>query len=114
MARIALAAGDRSIEVQWLNAALDSDGQNTQVAAELADSATEIGQYDLALKALRAITVAKNPGPMSKGMAFYRQGLISYHQGDQRKAIVMARRGLQEDASLAEARTFLEQLGEKV
>jgi tetratricopeptide (TPR) repeat protein len=114
MARVALAAGDRSIEVQWLNAALDSDAQNTQVAAELADAATEIGQLDLAHKALRAITVAKNPGPMSKGMAFYRQGLISYHQGDQRKAVVMVKRGLQEDPSLAEARTFLEQLGEKV
>jgi tetratricopeptide (TPR) repeat protein len=114
MARVALAAGDRSIEVQWLNAALDSDAQNSQAAAELADAATEMGQYDLALKALRAITVAKNPGPMSKGMAFYRQGLITYHQGDQRKAIVMAKRGLQEDPTLAEARTFLEQLGEKV
>ncbi len=114
MARVALAAGDRSIEVQWLNAALDTDAQNGQAAAELADAATEIGQLDLALKALRAITVAKNPGVMSKGMAFYRQGLINYHQGDQRKAVVMAKRGLQEDPSLAEARTFLEQLGEKV
>lgn len=114
MARVALAAGDRSIEVQWLNAALDSDAHSGQVAAELADSATEIGQYDLALKALRAITVSKNPGPMSKGMAYYRQGLISYHQGDQRKAVVMAKRGLQEDPNLTEARTFLEQLGEKV
>ncbi|MCS6898335.1 MAG: tetratricopeptide repeat protein, partial [Myxococcales bacterium] len=114
MARVALAAGDRGIEVQWLNAALDSDAQNTQVAAELADAATEIGQLDLAQKALRAITVAKNPGPISKGMAFYRQGLLSYHQGDQRKAIVMVKRALQEDPSLEEARTFLEQLGEKV
>ena len=31
-----------------------------------------------------------------------------------RNAIVMAKRGLQEDPSIAEARTFLEQLGEKV
>jgi tetratricopeptide (TPR) repeat protein len=113
MARVAYAAGDRSVEMAWLGVALDSDMQNGQVASELADVTIEFGHFDLALKALRAVTMMKNPGPMTKAQAYLRQGMIAYHQGDPRKAVVLAKKAQSEDPNLAEVRTFLEQIGEK-
>jgi hypothetical protein len=114
MARIAFAAGDRNVELAWLNVALDADMQNGEVATELAVVATELGQVDPAMKALRAITMMKNPGPMTKAEAYLRQGMIAHHQGDARRAALLARKALSEDAALESARQFLRDLGERV
>ncbi|MBL8604017.1 MAG: tetratricopeptide repeat protein [Myxococcales bacterium] len=111
MARLAYATGDAAVELAWLNAALDTDVQNGQVAAELADVAMELNNYDVALKALRAVTLMKNPGPMSRAMAFLRQGQIAQAQGDPKKAVFLARKALSEDAQLDEAHQFLRDLG---
>jgi hypothetical protein len=64
--------------------------QNGQVAAELADVAMEAGNYDTALKALRAVTLMKSPGPMSRALAFLRQGQIANAQGDPKKAVFIS------------------------
>lgn len=112
MARAARAAGDRQVEIAWLNAALDSDLQNGPVASELAEVALAFGQTEIALKALKAITLMKTPGPMTKGMAFYHQGVIAYQQGDPRKAVFLVKRALAEEPGLTEAVAFLRQLGE--
>ena len=114
MARIAFAAGDRNVELAWLNVALDADMQNGEVATELAVVATELGQVDPAMKALRAITMMKNPGPMTKAEAYLRQGMIAHHQGDARRAALLARKALSEDSTLESARQFLRDLGERV
>lgn len=111
MGRLAYAAGDHAVEMAWLNAALDTDPQNGQVAAELADVAMEQTNYDIAQKALRAIALMKNPAPMSRAMAFLRQGMIARNQGDAKKAVFLARKALSEDATLEEARTFLREIG---
>jgi len=42
MASIAGAVGDRNNQLGWLNAALDSDAQNSEAAAQLADVAAEL------------------------------------------------------------------------
>jgi thioredoxin-like negative regulator of GroEL len=112
MARAANAAGDRNVELAWLNAALDSDLQNGQVASELADLAIEFGQTEIALKALRAVTLMKNPGPMTRGMAFFRQGVIAFQQGDSRKAVFLVKRALSEEPGLGDAQRFLKEIGE--
>lgn len=111
MGRLAYAAGDHAVEMAWLNAALDTDPQNGQVAAELADVAMEQANFDIAQKALRAIALMKNPAPMSRAMAFLRQGMIARSQGDAKKAIFLARKALSEDATLEEARAFLREIG---
>ncbi len=111
MGRLAYAAGDHAVELAWLNAALDTDPQNGQVAAELADVAMEQSNFDIAQKALRAIALMKNPAPMSRAMAFLRQGMIARSQGDPKKAVFLARKALSEDANLEEARTFLREIG---
>ena len=113
MARVAFAAGDRNVEMAWLNVALDADLQSGEVASELAVVATELGQVEIAMKALRAVTMMKVPGPMTKAEAYLRQGMIAHHQGDGRRASLLARKALSEDASLESARQFLRDLGEK-
>ncbi|MFO0601904.1 MAG: tetratricopeptide repeat protein [Polyangiales bacterium] len=111
MAHVAFAANDHSVEMLWLNAALDTDMQNGQIAAELADVSMELGNHEVALKALRAITLMKSPAPMSRAQAFLKQGVIALAQGDQKKAVFLARKALSEDATLDDAHQFLAQLG---
>jgi lipopolysaccharide biosynthesis regulator YciM len=112
MARAALAVGDQSVQLAWLNAALESDHQNGSVASELAELAMAFDDMETAMKALRALTLMKNPGPMTRAQAFYRQGVIAFRQGDPRKAAFLAKRALSEDAELADAKDLLQQLGE--
>jgi tetratricopeptide (TPR) repeat protein len=111
MARVAYPSGAWDVALAWLNAALDADMQNAQVACELADVATNMQQYEVALKALRAITLMKTPGPMSKAVAYLRQGQIAHYQGDPRKASLMAKKAQSEDPTLEEATQFLQALG---
>jgi tetratricopeptide (TPR) repeat protein len=110
MAQIARAVGDRGNELAWLNAAFESDSQNGEAAAALADVATEFGQLDVAVKALKAITLMKSPKPLSRAMAYLRQAVIAQHQGDPRRAAMLAKKAQQEDPTLEEAGTFLAQL----
>jgi tetratricopeptide (TPR) repeat protein len=110
MAQIARAVGDRGNELAWLNAAFESDAQNGEAASSLADVATEFGQLEVAVKALKAITLMKNPKPISRAMAYLRQAMIAQHQGDLRKANMLAKKAQSEDPSLEETQAFLASL----
>jgi tetratricopeptide (TPR) repeat protein len=110
MAQIARTVSDRTNELAWLNAAFESDAQNGDAAAALADVATEFGQLDVAVKALKAITLMKVPKPLSRAMAYLRQAMIAQTQGDMKKASMLAKKAQTEDPSLEEAHTFLQQL----
>lgn len=112
MARLADAAGDKNAQLEWLNAALDTDKGNGDVASELAELAMKLGQDELALKALRAVTLLKNSGPMSRAVAFLKQAQIVYQRGDQRRAVLWARKARVEDPELKEVTEFLRQIGE--
>lgn len=111
MARAANAGGGRDVELQWLTKALDCDMQNGQVAAELAEVAIELRQFEVALKALKAVTLLRTPGPMSRAMATLRQGQIAYQQGDPKRAVLLAKKALQEEPGLSEAEEFLREAG---
>jgi Tfp pilus assembly protein PilF len=112
MAALARAAGDRNLEMQWLNAALDSDKTNGLVAAGLAQLAMELGEHDIALTALRVVTLNKTEGPMSRAMAFLLQARIAHERGEARRALLWARKARSEDPELAEVDDFLQQIGE--
>ncbi len=112
MARLAQAAGDADLQKQWLHAALDSDKNNGHVASELAHLAMRLGDMDLALVALRAVTLSKTEGPMSRAMAFLLQARIAHQKGEARRALLWARKAKTEDPELTEAAEFLRQLGE--
>lgn len=111
MARAANAGGGRDVELQWLQRALECDMQNGQVAAELAEVAMELRTWDVALKALKAITLLRTPGPMSRALATLRQGQIAHQQGDAKRAVLLAKKALSEEPTLVEAEEFLRSLG---
>jgi hypothetical protein len=112
MARVAGAYGDRRRQRDWLIAAVDTDRNNGEAAADLADLSIELGDHETALKALRVVTLLKTPCRMSRAMAFLRQAQIAHRQGDGQKALVFARRARAEDAQLTEASEFLRQIGD--
>ncbi|HXX66386.1 MAG TPA: tetratricopeptide repeat protein, partial [Polyangiaceae bacterium] len=66
-------------------------------------------------RALRAVTLLKTPGPMTKAVAYHYMGEIARQQGDPKRAIALLRRAISEDPTLEEARGLLEfiELGEK-
>jgi tetratricopeptide (TPR) repeat protein len=112
LARAAHASGDRANEMAWLASALDMDAQNGFVAAELATIALEERHLDLATRALRAITLVKDPAnlPMPKALAYEQLGLIAREQGDTKRAALLLKRAIDEDPTLASARALLEAL----
>jgi len=112
MARLAAAAGDPSLQLQWLNAAMDSDKSNGTIAAELAQLAMQLNDHDTALNALRVVTLNKTEGPMSRAMAFLLQARIAHERGEARRALLWARKARSEDPELTEAEEFLRQIGE--
>lgn len=111
-ARLAAARGDRETQLNVLQLAFGNDKQNGFIAAELADLAEEIENWDLATKVLRQIALMEGVEcPISRAMSFVRQGRISLIQGDAKRAVFWARRAIKEDPELAEAQTLLNESG---
>jgi tetratricopeptide (TPR) repeat protein len=112
MSVVAAAAGDEEGRFAWLEAALQSDRKNGEVAAELAIVAQERGMLDDAVKALQLITLLKEECPMSRAEAYYRQAVIAHQRDDRKKAVLLVKRALGSDADFGPARDFLAELGE--
>lgn len=112
MGRYARATGDREIEMQWMVAAMECDKNNAECAAELAQVAMDLGDHETALNALRAITLAKNEGPISRAMAYLLQARIAHQRGESRRALLWARKAREVDPNLEEVDAFLKELGE--
>lgn len=110
MAVLARLSDDRDIEMEWLQAALATDKNNGEVASDLAWLAIDMGELDVALQALRAVTLMRSEGPMSRGMAFLLQARIAHQRGELRRAILWARKAVSEDEALEEAKEFLAEL----
>jgi tetratricopeptide (TPR) repeat protein len=98
---------DEEGELQALVQALDGDSQNGSVCADVARRAIELGQLELANRALRAVTLLKVPGPMSRALAYQHMGDIAHRQGDPKRALVLLKRALTEDPSLESARALV-------
>ncbi len=110
MARVAGMLGDKDGQLGWLKKAFDVDRKNGEIAAELAQLATEIGDYELALKPLRAITLMDNPQPITRPMALLWEAKIEHARGNRAKAELWAKKALREDPQFAEAQQFLDEL----
>ena len=110
MGRVSAMLGDKDNQLNWLKKAFDVDRKNAEVAAELAQLATEIGDYELALKPLRAITLMDNPMPVTRPMALLWEAKIEHARGNRAKAELWAKKALREDPAFADAQQFLDEL----
>jgi tetratricopeptide (TPR) repeat protein len=112
LARVATVMGDRDAELSALTAGLEADAQNGFVAAELASAALEAGNIDAATRALRAVTLLKDPSTshISKGLAYQYLGEIARQQGDSKRAMLLLKRAIEDDPALETARRLIEEL----
>jgi tetratricopeptide (TPR) repeat protein len=110
LARVAQATDNRTAELQHLTTALDIDAQNGHVASELSYLSMELGEWDIANRALRAITMLKTAAPLPRSLAYQHLGEIAQAQGDVRRAVGYLKRALDEDPNLESARALLDQL----
>ncbi|MBX3190957.1 MAG: tetratricopeptide repeat protein [Labilithrix sp.] len=110
LARVAEILGDRTTELQHLTTALDMDAQNGVVASELAYLAMELQSWDVAQRALRAITMLKVAAPLPKALAYQHLGEIARQQGDVKRAMMLLKRAIDDDPSLQSARALLDAL----
>ena len=108
LARAARYVGDAAAELRSLSLALDCDSQNGEVCSDVAIRAVELDQLELANRALRAVTLLKAPGPMSKALAYQYMGEIARKQGDPKRALMLLKRALTEDPSLEGARALID------
>ncbi|MCP4599895.1 MAG: hypothetical protein GY847_05025 [Proteobacteria bacterium] len=112
-AQIARAEGNTEEELKCLKQATLCDRTDGDVAVELASRAEELEEWDMAVWALKTIALMKADAPISRAEVFLRQGRISLHRGDERRAMLFARQAQQEDPNLEEVAVFLNELGEK-
>ncbi|MCA9712291.1 MAG: tetratricopeptide repeat protein, partial [Myxococcales bacterium] len=110
-ARIAGARGEHHEQLALMQQAFSTDKNNGQAAAELADLAEALEEWDLAVKVLRTITVL-DECPISRVEAFLRQAKIAFHRGDRQRAVLWARKARQEAPEDEDVMAFLAELGE--
>src|SRR5262249_48882229 len=97
-------------ELQSLTTALDMDSQNGVVASELAHVAIELGNYELATRALRTVTMLKVPAPLPKALAYQHLGAITGAESGSKKAQILLERAIDDDPTLQSARDLLDAL----
>ena len=112
-AQVADAQGDRRRQLEHLLEAHQCNKKNGLVAADLANLAESLAEWDLAAKTLRTITLIDTECPIGRAEAFLRQGRISKMLGDEKSAKMWARRAKREDPESDEIDAFLEELGER-
>lgn len=110
LARVAGSQGDTAKQLELLLQAFTSDKQNGEIAAELADLAEVLEEWDTAVRALRTITMIEGPCPVSRPQAFLRQAQIALHRGDRQRAVLWARKAKHEGPDDPDVDQFLAQL----
>jgi len=112
--QLAAAQGELKQQLELLGEAHLCNKKNGEVAAALADLAEEMGDWDLAARTLRTITLIDDEAcPITRGEAYLRQGRIAMRQGDEKTARMWARRAKREAPEDEEVDSFLDELGER-
>jgi tetratricopeptide (TPR) repeat protein len=104
--------GDKDVALIQLDMAFKIDPGSVTVLKDLGVLAFETNDLDRAQKTFRALLLQRlepNVG-ISKGEVFYYLGEISAKQGDKAKAVQMFERAIENEPSLALARTKLSEL----
>jgi tetratricopeptide (TPR) repeat protein len=95
--------------LHWLTLAFECNPKSPEIASELADLAIALLDYDVALRALRALT-SKSCEPEVRARAYVAQADIALRQANKPRALVCARKALAETPDLEEAQAMLRQL----
>jgi len=111
-ARIAGARGSHDEQLAELQVAFGHDKNSGDLAAELADLAEALEQWDLAVRVLRTITLIDGECPISRTSAFLRQAKIAHRRGDRQRAVLWARKAKHEAPDSPDVTEFLSELGE--
>ena len=109
-AELARTQGDPARAIELFKEAHNCNKKNGEAAAALANLAEELEDWDLATKTLRTISLLDTECPISRGEAFLRQGKIAYRMGDQKGALMWARRAKREEPSSTEIDRFIEEI----
>jgi tetratricopeptide (TPR) repeat protein len=109
-AELARTQGDPARAIDMLKEAHNCNKKNGDVAAALANLAEELEDWDLATKTLRTISLLDTECPISRGEAFLRQGKIAYRMGDQKGALMWARRAKREEPDSGDIDRFIEEI----
>ena len=109
-ARVAGAQGDTETQLAVLQQAFAVDKNNGEVAAELADLAEAVEQWDLAIRVLRTIALIDADCPISRVQAFLRQAVIFYRRGDPKRAELWALKARHEAPDDPEVEHLLSEL----
>jgi len=110
---IARGRGDGEQQLALLLKAHQTHNKNGEVAADLADLAEALEQWDVALKALRAISLIESGCRITPSQSLIRQGYIAIRGGDEKRAKMIARRLKRaDDADSEEVQAFLREIGE--
>ncbi|MEM6788246.1 MAG: tetratricopeptide repeat protein [Myxococcota bacterium] len=113
-AQLAAAENDVARELELLGEAHLCNKKNGEVAAALANLAEAMGNWDLAARTLRTITLIDDETcPISRGEAYLRQGRIALRQGDEKTARMWARRAKREAPEDPDVDAFLNELGDR-
>jgi len=104
--------GNHTGQLDSLKKAHQTARKNGPIAAELADLAEAMEQWDLAVATLRTITTLDGDCPISAAVALVRQGRIALHLGDEKRARLCARRASMTDAEAEGVQQLLASLGE--
>lgn len=112
-AYVAQAQGDVAVQLESMKKAHHANRKNGRIAAELADLAEQLEDWDLALATLRIIpTIDDGECPITPALALVRQGRIAVRQGDLKRAKLCARRASLADPESPDVQAFVAEVGD--
>ncbi len=118
LARIESSEGKPQEALAALTKAFEMEPGSGVTAMALGLQAVELGEFEIAGRAFRSVTMMKTAPPgstegitgASKALAYFHLGSIARAQGDPRKARLMVEKAVNEDPTLESARTLLDEL----
>jgi tetratricopeptide (TPR) repeat protein len=109
MARV-VAKQSKAEGMRWLVLALESHPKSADIAKELAEVATELGDLEVAARALRVLT-SKELEADVRARAYLGQAEIALLQSNKARALALARKAVSEEPELSAAHDLLRRLG---
>ena len=109
-ARLAEAAGDQKVQLAWLIDASKYE-KDPHLVLTIANLAEALEDWDNAEKALRNVLLTKEDSPIGRSELYVRQARVWMFRGDNKRALMLARKAQKEEPDSAQVITLLQQLG---